>query len=89
MSPIPHFDDYKEKKESFASWYLLAVIVGVVIFSFLLISTKVIVFIMGFAIKHYIYFGIGVLVLLILIKKIKKRKRKKRFKEHEDSYRQV
>ena len=86
--PIPHIGDYREKKKrSFVSWYLLAGIVGVVIFFFFLISTKIIIFLLGFAIKHYIYFGIGVLVLLILIKKIKKSKRKKEFKEYENRYR--
>jgi len=86
--PIPHIDDYKEKRErSYTSWYLLAIFLGIALFYFLLGSTKLIVLIVGFAIKHWIWFGIGILVLLILIKKIKKGKRKKEFKEYEDSYR--
>lgn len=86
--PIPHIDDYKEKKKkSYASWYILAIIIGIAFFYFLLGSTKLFILIVGFAIKYWIWFGIGVLVLLILIKKIKKRKRKKGFKEYEDSYR--
>jgi hypothetical protein len=86
--PIPHIDDYKEKKEkSYASWYLLAIVIGIVFFYFLLGSTKLIILIVKFAIGHWIWFSIGVLVLLILIKKLKKRKRKKEFKEYEDRYR--
>jgi len=86
--PIPHIDDYKEKREkSYTSWYILAVILGIVIFYVLFGSIKLIIFIVRFAIEHWIWFGIGVLVLLILIKKIKKRKIKKEFKEYEDSYR--
>lgn len=86
--PIPHIDDYKEKRErSYTSWYLLAIFFGIALFYFLLGSTKLLVLIVGFAIKHWIWFGIGILVLLILIKKLKKGKRKKEFKEYEDSYR--
>ena len=86
--PIPHIDDYKEKKEkSHASWYILAIVIGITIFYFLLGSTKLIILIVGFAIGNWIYFGIGVLILLILIKKLKKRKRKKEFREYEDRYR--
>ncbi len=88
MSPIPHIGEYKEKKnKSYFSWYLLAGIIGVAIFFFFLISFKVIVVVVGFAIKHWIYFAIGVLVLLILIRKLRKSKRKKGFKRHEDLYR--
>ncbi len=91
MSPIPHIDDYKEKKESFASWYLLAGILGVAIFVVLLISSKVVVFtvklIVKFALEHGVYFGIGILLLLIFIKKLKKSRRLREIKESGDSYR--
>ena len=86
--PIPHIGDYKEKKKkSYSSWYLLAGIVGVALFFFFLVSTKIIIFIVGFAIKHWIYFVVGVLIFLLLIKKLRKHKRKREFKEYEDSYR--
>lgn len=84
---MPHIDDYREKKKSYLNWYLLACIVGVALFFFFLVSTKIIIFIVGVAIEHWIYFVIGVLVLLILIKKLRKRKRKEEFKRYEDSYR--
>ena len=84
---MPHIDDYREKKKSYSSWYLLASIVGVALFFFFLVSTKIIVFVVGIAIEHWIYFAIGVLVLLILIKKVKKSGRKREFTNHEDSYR--
>ena len=85
--PIPHIDDYREKKEkSYSSWYLLAGIVGVALFLFFLVSTKIIIFIVELAIAHWFYFSVGVLVLLILIKKIKKHKRMKEIKR-EDEYR--
>ncbi len=88
MSPIPHIDDYKEKKEkSYSSWYLLAGILGVALFFFFLISFKVIVLVVKLAIKHWIYFAVGVLILLILIKKLRKSKRKEELKRHEDLYR--
>lgn len=86
--PIPHIGDYKEKKKkNYSSWYLLSFIIGIALFFILLFSTKLIVFIVGLAIKYWIYASIGVLVLLILIKKIKKRKRKKEFKNYEYPYR--
>ena len=86
--PMPHIDDYREKREkSYSSWYLLAGIFGVALFFFFLISTKIIIFMIGFAIEHWIYFGIGVLIFLILIKKLRKNKRKREFKEYEDRYR--
>ncbi len=86
--PIPHIGDYKEKKKkSYSSWYLLAGIVGVALFFFFLVSTKIIIFLVGFAIKHWIYFVVGVLIFLLLIKKLRKHKRKREFKEYEDSYR--
>jgi len=84
--PIPHVDDYREKKKSYISWYLLACIIGVALFFFFLVSTKIIIFIVGVAIEHWIYFAIGVLVLLILIKKLKKSRRKREFKRYENSY---
>ena len=78
MSPMPHIGDYVEKKKkSFLGWYLLSAIVGVALFFFFLLSTKGIILVVKFAIEHWVYFGIGVLVFLILIKKIKKRRRKK------------
>ena len=77
----------EKKKESYLNWYLLAGIFGVALFLFFLLSFKVIVVIVKFAIKRWIYFGIGVLVLLILIKRIKKNKRKKEIMRYEDSYR--
>lgn len=86
--PIPHIDDYKEKKEkSHASWYIIAIVIGIALFYFLLGSTKLIVLIVGFAIAHWIWFGIGILIFLILIKKLKKSKRKKEFKEYDNLYR--
>ena len=86
--PIPHIGEYKEKKErSYSSWYLLAGIVGVALFFFILISTKIITLIVKFAIEYWIYFGIGVLILLILIKKLRKNKKKKELERHEDLYR--
>ena len=93
MSPIPHIDDYKEKREkSYTSWYLLAIFLGIALFYFLFGSIKLIILIVGFAIKHWIWFGIGILVLLILIKKLKKGRRKKKLderklEEYEDRYR--
>lgn len=85
--PMPHIGEYREKKKkSYFSWYLLAGIVGVALFFFFLISFKVIVLVVKFAIKRWIYFAVGVLILLILIKRIKKSKRKKEIRD-EDSYR--
>ena len=86
--PMPGIDDYKEKREkSYASWYFLAIFIGIALFYFILGSTKLIILIVKFAISHWIWFGIGVLVLLILIKKLKKGRRKKKLKEYEDRYR--
>ncbi len=85
--PYQHIGEYREKKKkSYFSWYLLAGIVGVALFFFFLISFKVIVLVVKFAIKRWIYFAVGVLILLILIKRIKKSRRKKEIRD-EDSYR--
>ncbi len=87
--PIPHPDDYREKKESYLSWYLLAAMLGVSLFIFLLISTKTLIFVIKLAIEHWIWFSVGTLILLILIKKSKKRKAKKEVEKYENQYRQV
>ncbi len=84
--PIPHIGEYREKKESHANWYILAGMVGVALFFFFLISFKVIVLVVKFAINNWIYFAIGVLILLFLIRKIKKSKRKKEIR-YENRYR--
>ena len=85
--PFPHIGEIKYKKESYSSWYFLAVIIGVGIFIFFLIFTKALIFIVKLAMKHGIYFIVGVLILLILIKKLKKHKRMKEFKRNEYRYR--
>lgn len=87
--PIPHIDDYKEKKENYSSWYLLGFIVGVGIFVFFLLFTKAFIFLVKLAMEHGIRFGIGILILLIIIKKLKKRKRIKEAKKNENLYRRV
>ena len=87
MSPIPHIGDYREKKkESHIGLYILSVVLGISIFLFLLLTTKVIGFLFRLAMKHGFYFIVGFLVLLILIKKIKKSRRKKEF-ERRNEYR--
>ena len=88
MSPMPHIGEYVEKKKkSNVSWYLLSIVIGVGIFAVLLFFTKSIILIVKFAINHYIYCGIGVLILWFLISRIKKRRRKKREREYADRYR--
>ena len=85
--PIPHPDDYREKKESYLHWYLLAAMFGVALFVFFFISTKALIFIVKLAIKHWIWFSIGTFILLFLIKKSRKRKVIKEVERYEDQYR--
>ena len=85
--PIPGIDDYKEKKEkSYASWYFIAFLIGIALFYFLLGSTKLITLIIKFAIEHWMWFIVIVLILLFLISRFKKIKRKREFKRYEHSY---
>ncbi len=74
----------EKKKESYASWYLLAVIVGVALFYFFLFATKTLIIVGKFAIEHWIWFTVGVLLLLLLIKRLKK---PKEIPKYEDQYR--
>ncbi len=85
--PMPHPDDYREKKESYLSWYLLAVMIGVGLFVLFFIFIKSSIFIVKLAIAHWIWFTVGTLILLILIKKLKKPKVIKEVERYENQYR--
>ena len=76
----------EKKKESYLSWYLLAVVFGIALFFFFLIFTRATIFIIKLAITHWIYASIGVLVLLILMKKLRKRKEIKEIRRDEYQY---
>ena len=78
----------EKKKESYFSWYLLAVVIGVALFFFSLLATKSLIFAAKFVIKHWILVSVGV-VILILIKKLRRPKVVKEVVRNEYQYREV
>ena len=70
--------DGKEKKKNHFDWYLLAILLGVVIFVVSLISLKILFIVGKIIFQNWIWFVVGIVSLFMLNRFLKKTKKIKR-----------
>ena len=70
--------DGKEKKKNYFDWYLLAVLLGVVIFVVSLISIKILFIVGKIIFQNWIWFVVGIVSLFMLNRFLRKPKKIKR-----------
>ncbi len=68
----------KEKKKNYFDWYLLAVLLGVVIFVASLISIKILFIVGKIVFQNWIWFVVGIVSLFMLNRFLRKPKKIKR-----------
>lgn len=61
-------DAYNEKKYPHLGTYFYAIIVGVILFFIILYFTKGLVWFIKLILSHWIYIGVGIIILLALKK---------------------
>jgi len=64
------------KKDSYLKYILLAILAGIVFYFFFNLVVKLIVFVVGFLIKHWLGSLVAVLAILFLKKKLHRKVRK-------------
>ena len=70
--------DGKEKKQNHFDWYVMAVLLGLVIFVVSLIFIKIVVIVVKIIFQNWIWFVVGIVVLFMLNRFLKKPKKIKR-----------